>query len=211
MVYDNQGVSSVVHKGSMCYDLNLCATNILQICLEKNIQLSIDWVPRDSNIEADALSKIIDSDDWSIQDHIFHLLNVRHGPFTLDAFASNITTHVPKFYSKFWCHGTAGVDAFAYTWRGENCWVVPPPKPVPLTIKHMKQCKAKGVLVVPRWQTSSYWPLLHNGSSWVKGISLLLEYSHPKKFFKPAPWGNQMFSELPFKSNIIILGLNFTS
>ena len=207
---DNQGVASVVHKGSMCRDLNLCATSILQVCLQNNIQLSINWVPRDENIEADALSKFIDSDDWSIQSHIFKLLNTRHGPFTLDAFASNLTKQVPKFYSKFWCHGTAGVDAFAYNWHDENSWIVPPPKLIPTVIKHMKHCKARGILVVPRWQTSCYWPLLHNGLSWIPCVKLVLEYSHPKNFFSPAPGGNKIFTELTFQSNIIVLAVDFT-
>jgi hypothetical protein len=49
------------------------------------------------------------------------------GPFSIDLFASNLSHHLPKFYSKYWCQGTAGVDAFAFDWGDEICWVVPPP------------------------------------------------------------------------------------
>jgi hypothetical protein len=206
---DNQGVPSVIHKGSMRHDLNVCAAYILQVCIKNNIRLSLAWVPRDDNIEADALSKFLDPDDWAVQPHIFELLNNRHGKFTVDVFASNVTSQIPRFYSKFWCKGTLGVDAFAYNWGMENCWLVPPPKLVPMTLKHMKACKAHGVMVVPRWQTSSYWPLIHNGEQWNPGISLLLEYNHPKQLFKPSPVGNQIFSEKSFQSNVIILGIDY--
>jgi hypothetical protein len=182
---------------------------ILQICLTNKIQISIDWIPRDLNVEADALSKVIDSDDWSIAPNVFHMLSTRYGPFTVDLFASNITAKVDKFYAKFWCKGVKGVDAFAYNWGAEHCWIVPPPKLVPQVIKHMKQCRAKGVMLVPRWQTAVYWPMLHDGASWAPGVSLLLEYQKPKKFFIPAPGGNDVFNENQFLSNMLVLMIKF--
>jgi hypothetical protein len=80
---DNQGAPSVIRKGSMKADLNLCAMQILQICLAYKIQMSIDWVPRLQNEEADELSKTVDQDDWQVQSHIFQLLNNKYGPFTI--------------------------------------------------------------------------------------------------------------------------------
>ena len=141
--------------------------------------------------------------------NIFQLLNCRHGPFTLDPFASNITKKVTKFYSRIWCQGSQGVDAFAYSWQNEVCWLVPPPKLIPRTIKHMRQCKARGILIVPKWQSAIFWPIIHDGSEWRNGISLLLEYVKPKNFFIKAAGGNNLFNENAFTSNVLVLNVNF--
>ena len=68
---DNQGVPPILHKGSMKPDLNLIAMGILQLCIEHDIQLSVDWIPRDENAVADTLSKLVDSDDWAIANNVF--------------------------------------------------------------------------------------------------------------------------------------------
>jgi hypothetical protein len=139
-------------------------------------------------VEADLLSKTVDSDDWSVQNHIFKFLNAKYGPFTIDLFASNLSKKVDRFFAKYWCKGNVGVDAFAYNWKNENCWIVPPPSLVAKTIKHLKCCQAKGVLVVPRWQTAMYWPIIHNGKTWQKGIKLLLEYKSKRLFPERPIW-----------------------
>ena len=206
---DNQGVTTVVKKGSMKLDLHVCALEIFEVCLRNNIQLSVDWVPREQNKEADSLSRVEDPDDWGIDIRIFSAFNKSHGPFTVDVFASNITKQLPKFYSKYWCEGSAGVDAFAYSWKSENCWLVPPPGLIPRTLAHMKFSNAKGILVAPRWQSAVFWPLLHSGSSWNNGISLVHDYNRPSNFFKSCIYGNDVFSEKPFAGTIMILKIDF--
>jgi len=53
------------------------------------------------------------------------------------------------FYSKYWCPGTSGVDAFNFPWLGENIWLVPPPHLIPYSISKVKNEKCKATLVVP--------------------------------------------------------------
>ena len=153
---DNQAVPSILHKGSMKQDLNICAMGIFQLCLEFNIQLSVDWVPRENNVVADSLSKLVDTDDWAIAKNIFAFLSQRYGPFSIDLFASSSSKQLDRFYSRFWCPGSLGVDSFAYNWANEHCWVVPPPKLVPRVLTHMKTCKTRGLMIVPRWQSAMF-------------------------------------------------------
>ena len=108
-----------------------------------------------------------------------------------------------------WCYGAEGVDSFAFSWVGENCWIVPPPKLVPKVIKHMKQCHAKGVMVVLKWQSAIFWPILHDGVTWRAGITLLLEFVKPTNFFIKAPGGNDVFNENKFLSNVLVLMVDF--
>jgi len=74
--------------------------------------------------EADALSKIKDSDDWSIDIFSFESLD-RSFNFTLDLFASEQNKRTPKFYSEFMTANTSGVDAFAQSWSDETLWICP--------------------------------------------------------------------------------------
>ena len=90
----------------------------------------------------------------------FACLSAIWGPFTIDCFASFYNTKLPHFYSRFWNPGSLGVDALSYDWAGENVLVVPPVVSIPATLKHIKLCKCKGVLVFPYWPSHFFWPLL---------------------------------------------------
>jgi hypothetical protein len=125
---DNLGVTSVIIKGSMKLDLHLCSLEIYESCIKFDILLSVDWVPRKDNVDADRLSKQEDVDDWGVDHGIYNVFNTSHGPFTVDIFATNITAKSQKFYSRYWCDKSSGVDAFAYDWGSETCWLVPPPR-----------------------------------------------------------------------------------
>ena len=43
--------------------------------------------------------------------------------------------------------------------------MVPPILCIGRTLYHLRLCKAKGVLVAPKWPSSHYWPLLLNDYS----------------------------------------------
>jgi hypothetical protein len=207
---DNQAVPRILYKGSMVDNLQDLALNVFTCCLAFDIDLSIDWVPRDMNEAADELSKTPDLDDWSVQNRIFVYLSKLCGPFTIDCFASNLSHKLPRFFSKYWCQGTYGIDAFAYSWAGEFAWLVPPPSLITKVISHCKLCKAKGILIVPKWVASPFWPLLAAPGGWRPGISLVMEYVRPVNFFNRGPYGNSVFTEARFSSHVLILKLDFS-
>ena len=53
---------------------------------ERSIQLWIEWVPRENNLLADALSKYHDRDDWMLNSKYFRILDKLWGPHTFDRF-----------------------------------------------------------------------------------------------------------------------------
>ena len=57
-------------------------------------------------------------------------------------------TQLPIFYSIFWCPGAAAVDAFTVNWAGTINWWIPSVHLVGRTVKHVKECKAVGSLLV---------------------------------------------------------------
>ena len=52
------------------------------------------------------------------------------------------------------------VDALVQDWSHEINWVCPPIYLIPKVIRHMKRCRAKGVLIVPEWHSGLFWPVL---------------------------------------------------
>ncbi len=77
-------------------------------------------------ITADYLSKVIESDDWSVTQSIFENIQSRWGKLEVDFFASEHNAKLPIFYSRFWCPRSAGVDAFTYDWKHVFGLFVPP-------------------------------------------------------------------------------------
>jgi hypothetical protein len=67
---------------------------------------------------------------------------------------------VTLFNPKYFTPESSGVDAFAYDWFGHNNWLVPPMHLVSRCLIHMQLCKAKGTLVMPKWKSALFWPML---------------------------------------------------
>ena len=159
------------------------------------------------NCVADYFSKIIDADDYSIDEDSYKALNRKYGPYTLDRFADNLNTKTEKFNSKYFCPGTNGVDAFTEHWGAENTWICPPVSLVGAVFRHMKACTAQGTVIVPLWQSAYFWPLLYPDgycmASFVKDFTVFDPYY-------TARGGNKVFVGRP-KFRTIALFCKFGS
>ena len=89
---DNKHVYRVAAHGSTRAGLNTLAQQLFLWCQKEALTLSIRWVPRELNRVADAISKLVDSDDWRLNPRYFNIMSQLWGPFTLDAFASDLNT-----------------------------------------------------------------------------------------------------------------------
>lgn len=162
---DSQSAARIVETGSMKEELQWFATEIFFICYKNNIALKVEWIPRDQNKLADWASReadVVDIEDWGLTSSFFKILDNRHGPFTLDAFSNSYNNKCPRFYSLFHSPGSLGLDALTYNWHGENVLLVPPVNAIGSALCHLKTCRAKGVLIAPKWPSSYFWPLLLN-------------------------------------------------
>jgi len=194
---DNQAVTSIVCKGSMKPELNHMALAIFEHCAHMQIDLRVQWISRAFNTEADALSRLSDTDDWQIKPEIFAEINTMWGPFTIDRFANWRNTQLPRFNARYWSPGVEAVDAFTQDWSGvhENNWIVPPPCLALRVIQHLKTCRAKGTLVVPHWPSYPFWPVLFpdkKADSFIRqtrlienGAACIIAGEQPKSVFTP--------------------------
>ena len=157
---DNKGVAAIVKSGSSKVHLHKLAMEIFSLSKEHNVIIDIEWIPRSEKEVADYLSKIVDFDDWSVKDSYFRAVDSIWGPFTVDCFANSVNAKVPRFYSLLFQPGSLGVDSLAFDWGLENCWLVPPIYLIPHVLMHFLYCQSRGVLVVPFWPSSLFWPYL---------------------------------------------------
>ena len=115
-------------------------------------------MPRNDNERADALSRIVDYDDWSINPSVFKWLDSIWGPHTVvDRFATDFNAQIERFNSRFWCGNTEAVDAFTVNWAGENNWWCPPVSLIGRVLQHAKVCST---LVIPFWVSAAFWPMI---------------------------------------------------
>ncbi|VDI24888.1 Hypothetical predicted protein [Mytilus galloprovincialis] len=81
-------------------ELQVLAIEIFNLCVQNNISIEVEWVPREENKLADFYSKIFDFDDWQISDIHFKYFNNLWGPFTCDVFAD--FNNNKRFQFSYW-------------------------------------------------------------------------------------------------------------
>ena len=208
---DNLNVVHVLKKGSMKPKLQHIVLDIMALCSKHKITLITVWIPRNLNVQADILSKMSykDTDNWQIHPSIFHYLNSKWGPFTIDRFATVHNRKCNRFNSRIWLPGTEAVDSFTEHWAGEMNWLVPPPKLIIMVIKKMKFDGAKGAILVPEWKSAPYWPLLFPETGSAVFISET-EVFPVAQCVLPGRDNNGIFSRQDCTFNIVAMLIDFS-
>ena len=91
---DSKNCESIVLKGSTEDDLQDLACSIFSICALNSISLLVQWLPRDQNTAADAVSKFFDYDDLGVSYEFFAYVDFLFGPHTIDRFADSNNTNL---------------------------------------------------------------------------------------------------------------------
>jgi hypothetical protein len=135
------------------------ALQVLELALKLNLDLNPIWVSRVNPRlqKADALTKQVNSDDWSVHPEAFGTLQRWFGKFSVDLFASPENFKVAKFYSYSFSADSAGVDAFSMSWEGENAYCAPPIVLILRAIRKIEVSKMTGVLLIPLWRGARFW------------------------------------------------------
>ena len=177
---DNVNVSRIIQVGSRKPDLHCLALDIFDLCIQFNLHIQPSWIPREENEFADMISKFVDTDSWTIDLETFSFIESKFGKFTVDRFSDDLNKKCSRFNSRFFCPGTESVNCFTCDWSNDFNWLCPPISLIGATLKHMRLCRAKGVLLVPNWPSSYFWPLLSSDgetfNDFIKSYLLLDPY-----------------------------------
>ena len=77
---DNQNVVNIILHGSKKPMLQTEALKVFHLSLVHNLVIEPEWIPREENLVANYISKILDYDDWMLHPVIFEQLNALWGP-----------------------------------------------------------------------------------------------------------------------------------
>ena len=171
---DNMNVGRIIQAGSSKPDLQQLALRIYSACVANNSVIHSVWIPREENTLADFYSRPNDTDNFSIDHKTFYHIQRSLGYCTIDRFADNNNRKLKRFNSKYLCPDTEGVNAFAHNWRHEINWLCPPINLIGDTIKLAAFCKARGILMIPLWESSYFYPLIWNGLAFKHFIKKVL-------------------------------------
>jgi hypothetical protein len=116
----NSSVTKFLSKGSSKLAIMLQILHLLRSAWDLSLDLCQIWVSRDNPLlqKADALSKAVDTDNWSVCEGDFDFLASSFGPFTVDLFAVADNAKVARFFSFSFEAGCLSVDAFSFSWDG---------------------------------------------------------------------------------------------
>ena len=139
----------------------------------------------------------------------FDFIDSLWGPHTIDRFANMNNAKTSKFNSLFWNPGTVAIDAFTCDWHNENNWLVPPVALACRAINHLVKCKTVGTLIVPKWPSSPFWPLLFNeGLVYKPYVTEVLEFHEPERIFVAGNNLNSLFARGDFVGAVLAVRLD---
>jgi hypothetical protein len=128
------------------------------------LDLRLVWVPRERNQLADDDSKIVDPFNFALSRPEFERLDRLWGPHQVDRFADDANALLASFNSRWWCLGTAAVDASSVPWgNGVVNWLHPPAERaiISMTLAKLRTDRGRGTLIVPAWSNNTWWPTLY--------------------------------------------------
>ena len=180
---DSANICSVVRRGSVVPYLLQSAIHIFDLTRKHRINLAMTWVNRGSIGDTGAPSKVIDYDDWGVDDRWFRHICSKLGTADFDRFADQNNAKTYLYNSRFYTPTTAGIDAFTQNWKGYLNWVVPPIHLIGRALKYMEILQCECILVAPLWYSAYFWPLLQEiitqKAQIVKGHLILYPLQEP--------------------------------
>ena len=158
---DSQSVASIVEIGSRKKHLQDIVLSIFMSCRRKNIELLVEWRPRENPllVLADLGSKSFDPSSFSLDVESFSFLSSFFGlKFEVDGFAEFWNRKADIYFSKLPDPYAAGVNFFAQVLNQNLChFIFPPAGVIVPTIMHLSFFKTHGVIIIPVWPSSSFW------------------------------------------------------
>ena len=159
---DNTSAIAYINKqgGTHCMQLNDLAVNIWEFCRDLGVYISAAHIPGIHNTLADEASrKFIDAAEWKLQ--VFSKLEYLYGKPDIDMFASRLNYQIPIYTSWLPDPESTFIDAMQVCWKGKYIYAFPPFSLIwPMLSKIQQDHVEKALVIVPRWPTQSWYPMI---------------------------------------------------
>jgi len=165
VMIDNTAAVCIINNMGTCRskDCHLITVKIWEFCIEHNIWLTAAHLPGSTNVIADSESRNFCNLDteWMLNPTTLRkaLSSLDFEP-EIDLFASRLNKQFSVFCSYRPDPDAKFINAFSICWSGINFYCFPPFSCVLQTLQKIRQEKARGVMVVPKWPSQSWYPIL---------------------------------------------------
>jgi hypothetical protein len=157
---NTSAIYSILKQGTRNPQMLQPLRAIFEQLVAYNIRLQPFYINTAIN-PADAPSRHHDRYEFKLTRAAFEYINATFGPHTVDAFASSVTTQLPKFYSRYIEPGSSGLNAFAQPYHGENVYAFPPTALLPYFIRLLQEQAATATVIAEEiYPLPAYWPIL---------------------------------------------------
>ncbi len=201
-ITDSENVVAFIKKGSRRPQVQKIIFELALLASELEIHIeAIHLLRSDPRIEiADAGSKRKDSDNWSVDAWSFQRLEHLMGEeFEMDVFADHLNRRTAKFFSLYYDEDTQGVDAFAQDWsKAGTLWICPPISGLIQTYRKIMRGGGKGVLILPMWETSTYFSYFFEDSKKCKSPFEIVMIWKPYIIQNEDARDTALFGSVPF-------------
>jgi hypothetical protein len=200
-VTDSENVVSFIKKGSRRPEIQAILFELVELCHQMKINIEPIHLKReDPRIQlADEGTRHLDSDNWSIDFISFKWFQDQF-QLDVDLFADNLNKRLPRFCSLYYSEGTEGVDAFASCWKEKgHLWLCPPVSLLIKVAQRIRNAECKGILVLPVWETSSYFNLFFQNDLQPLPPFQLITLWHPYIIQNEEARKTPLFGNVPFQ------------
>ena len=159
---DNATAIAYVNKmgGTRYAHLNSLAHAIWQWAEQRGIWLKASYIPSKENTVADELSRLINPDsEWELSPKVFHNVVCNFGQPEIDIFATKLNKKCKNYISRFPDPDAWQIDSFTTNWSSFYFYAFPLFNLITKVLEKIRQEKAEGILVVPKWQNQPWYPL----------------------------------------------------
>ena len=163
MIDNTTAVACINHMGTSHSDAcNLITHTIWQWCIDNYVWLSAAYIPGKENTAADEESRKTNLDaEWKLNSEFLRaaLEKLKEEP-VVDLFASRLNKQMKQYISFRPDPEALAVDAFSLSWQDLHFYAFPPFSVITAVLRKVMRDRARGIIVVPRWKTQVWWPML---------------------------------------------------
>ncbi|KAL1914582.1 uncharacterized protein VTP21DRAFT_8113 [Calcarisporiella thermophila] len=135
--------------GTVSLPLLNIATEIWEICLRHNIQITAEYLPGKRNAEADRESRQKSSQhEWQLPEEAWRFINRNWGEITIDLFASRNNTKHPRFFSMKPDPDAEAINALSQRWPTKGAYANPPWILLPRILREISLRELEEIVVI---------------------------------------------------------------
>jgi hypothetical protein len=120
-----------------------------------NINIRARYIRSAASVLANRLSRETDRDDWQLNPRIFTYLDSLWGPHSIDKFATQGNSQLPRYNSRWRDPTSEAVDCLHIhdnRWTAETNWCNPPWTLLPDLVQKLRQSGAEATIIAPYWR-----------------------------------------------------------